>query len=223
MSNKNSGVIFDMDGVIVQNAVYHYRAWEVFCRRYKLEVSFETVKSWFGNTNPMILKNLFGENLDAETIEKRAAEKEAIYREIYLPEIKAAPGLKGFLELLASNNYTTAIATSAPTENVDFVLEKTGLGDFFHHIIDASMIEEGKPSPEIYLKTAEVLKLEADRCVVFEDSYHGIQSARSAGMRVIGVATTHPASCITGTERNIKDFTEISIADLRKIFNSPRP
>lgn len=222
MINRMIAVIFDMDGVIVHNDIYHFRAWEDFCKKYSLGVSLETVKSWFGNTNPMILKNLFGENIDEEMIEKLGMEKEKIYRDLYGPDIKLCNGLDAFLDNLKENNVIIAIATSAPAVNVDFVIEHTGIQSYFDKIIDSSYIKEGKPSPEIYLKTAEVLQMKPSECLVFEDSFHGIESARRAGMKVVGVATTHPAEKLKGTVRNITDFTQINFMDVKNIIQNSR-
>ena len=220
MGKRQIAVIFDMDGVIVDNDVYHFRAWEELCKKYGLDVSSEEVKSWFGNTNAMILRKLFGESIDTESIEKLGYEKELIYRNLYLPDIQAIPGLLSFLQILKEYGIITAIATSAPTVNVDFVLEQTGLRSFFDSIIDASMIKEGKPSPEIYLKAAEKLSLPVSDCLVMEDSFHGIESALRAGMKVVGVATTHPAEKLKGTEKNISDFTEINALEVNQILNN---
>ena len=220
MDMNEKAVIFDMDGVIVDNDIYHFRAWGELCKKYDLEVSSDDVKSWFGNTNSMILKNLFGNAIDNEKIERMGHEKEMIYRELYQDEIKTVPGLVPFLESLKDINIRIAIATSAPTVNVDFVLENTGIRNYFHKIIDASMIKEGKPSPEIYLKASEVLDIPNSSCLVFEDSFHGIESARRAGMKVIGVATTHPADKIEGTVKNIHDFCEIDALEVIQILKT---
>jgi beta-phosphoglucomutase len=220
MKNKEIAVIFDMDGVIVNNDVYHFRAWGELCKNYGLDVSPEEVRSWFGNTNHMILRNLFGDSISEEKMIIMGNEKEILYREIYKPHIKALPGLDNFLRELEENDILIAIATSAPTVNVDFVLEHTGIRSCFNQIIDASMIKEGKPSPEIYLKSSEVLNLPVSKCLVFEDSFHGIESARRAGMKVIGVATTHEAVELKGTIKNINDFSEISANEVIQIIKT---
>jgi len=218
MLKQRIGIIFDMDGVIVDNDIYHFRAWGELCKNYGLEVSQDEVKTWFGNTNPMILKRLFGDDIEQEKIIRIGGEKEAIYRDLYQNDIKALEGLVSLLRSLHDSGFTMAIATAAPTENVDFVLEHTGIRHFFHKIVDASMISEGKPSPEIYLKAAKVLNLDVKDCLVFEDSFHGIESAVRAGMKVIGVATTHPSEKLKSTIRNISDFTEINAADIIQLF-----
>jgi beta-phosphoglucomutase len=218
MLSGNIAAIFDMDGVIVDNDVYHFRAWGELCKNYGIQVSDEEVRSWFGNTNPMIIRNLFGENVDQKFIDKMGSEKETLYRDTYLPDIKPVKGLEAFLSDLFDSGIMIAMATSAPTENVDFVLRNTGFGRYFTHIIDSSMIKEGKPSPEIYNKTAGVLGLKPTECLVFEDSFHGIESALRAGMKVVGVATTHTKEKLRGTELNISDFTEINAIEVIRIL-----
>jgi beta-phosphoglucomutase len=220
MKKKEIAVILDMDGVIVDNDVYHFRAWGELCNNYGLDVTPHEVKSWFGNTNRMILKHLFGDTIDEKMILSMGNEKELLYREIYKHDIQAVPGLEKFLMDLEQNNIIIAMATSAPTVNVDFVFEHTGLRKYFHQIIDASMIKEGKPSPEIYLKSSEVLKLPVSNCLVFEDSFHGIESARRAHMKVMGVATTHASVELKGTIKNINDFTEIRAKEVIQIIKT---
>jgi beta-phosphoglucomutase-like phosphatase (HAD superfamily) len=109
----------------------------------------------------------------------------------------------------------TAVASAAPKVNVDFVFEKTGLRPYFDVSIDANDVTRGKPDPEIYLKTAEKLNCSSEACLVFEDSMPGIQAGRNAGMKVIGVATSHPAETLKDTEFVIKDFTEINFKTVR--------
>lgn len=218
MINRKLGIIFDMDGVIVDNDIYHFNAWGELCKNYGLDVDKAEVKTWFGNTNPMILNRLFGDDINQDTIVRMGSEKEALYRDMYRPDIKALDGLLHLLESLYESGFTIAIATAAPTENVDFVLEHTGIRKYFHKIVDASMIKVGKPSPEIYLKTAEVLQISVNDCLVFEDSFHGIESANKAGMKVIGVATTHPVENLKNTILNIHDFTEINVNDILHLF-----
>jgi beta-phosphoglucomutase-like phosphatase (HAD superfamily) len=110
---------------------------------------------------------------------------------------------------LKQNDIPIAIGTSAPRSNVDFVLAHTGLGEYFYAFLDESDVEHGKPNPEIYLKVAAKLGYDPTHCVVFEDSLSGVESARRAGAKVVGVATTHSFEELGHTDFIIKDFADL--------------
>ena len=187
-------LIFDMDGVLVDNHQWHFKAWSEFGKRHGLNISRKEFGSHFGSTNQMIMTSLFGDHLTKEEHVALANEKETIYREIYRTEIKAVTGLPGFLQYAKQKGIQIALATSAPSANVSFTLEETGLRKYFDVITDASMVTTGKPDPEIYLLTAKRMNVRPVDCIVFEDSVAGIMSAQKAGIFVVGVATTHEAA-----------------------------
>jgi beta-phosphoglucomutase len=111
----------------------------------------------------------------------------------------------GVVEFLARHrSLPIAMATSAEPENVEFLLEAAGFRPYFHAIVDGHQVRDPKPHPEIYLKAAELLRASPPECVAFEDSFAGIQSARSAGMMVVGVLTTHDE--LPGVDLQIRDF-----------------
>jgi beta-phosphoglucomutase len=211
-------VIFDMDGVIVDNMEYHKRAWGVFLKKYAPDVELEEFSRHFGKVNKDLLKIVFKKEVSAGEEALFGEEKEAIYREIYADHIVPTAGLVDFLSTLKKNEVKTAVATAAPRINMDFVFEKTGLRHYFDILIDASEVMKGKPDPEIYLKAAENLDCPPKRCLVFEDSMPGIQAAQKAGMKVIALATSHPAERLRSAERVVKNFTEISFNSVRDFF-----
>ena len=137
------------------------------------------------------LTSLFGDDISEEAIVLYSKEKEMIYRELYSPFIKPVKGLPEFLHYASALGIPIALATSAPHENVLFTLEATGLRHYFTAITDSSMVSLGKPDPQVYVLTAKKLDVKPNECIVFEDSVAGIKAALGAGMRVIGVATTH--------------------------------
>lgn len=199
--------IFDMDGVIVDNAVWHLEAFAEFGKKHGLVQTKEDYTKYFGNTNQTIMDSLFNTHLSSEKLDTLSKEKETIYRELYRPFIQPVEGLPAFLKNASDLAIPIALATSAPLENVEFTLDSTGLKKYFHIISDASMVKRGKPDPEIYLLTAAKLGVQPSDCIVFEDSIAGIQSALSAGMRVIGVATTHKSEeLITYVNEIIMNF-----------------
>jgi HAD superfamily hydrolase (TIGR01509 family) len=198
--------VFDMDGVIADSNPYHEIALRQFSERHGYQLTEDDLRTKiFGRTNKDWIPRLFG-TPDPEEITRYATEKEALYRELYAPHITPVDGLIGFLQKLKALGIPRAIATSAPRANVDFTLEKTGTREYFNVILDESFVTKGKPDPEIYLKTAEALKLPPTRCIVIEDSISGIQAATAAGCRVIGITTTHTKDEFPPVDMVIDDF-----------------
>lgn len=208
ISAKECALVFDMDGVIVENHEWHFRAWLEYCRRHELQLSEdEFYTRIFGGTNHDLLIRLFGNTLTEGDIQRMGEEKEILYREMYGPHIVPVQGVVDFIRSARSEGYTIALATSAPVSNVSFTLGHTGLEGMFDVIVESSQVTHGKPHPEIYLRSASLLRLEPRQCVVFEDSLPGIESAEAAGCKVIGVATTLPAARIAHADYVINDFT----------------
>ncbi len=203
-------VIFDMDGVLVDNGEFHYKAWKIFCEKYTIPFSKERFrKFFFGRTNQQVLSKLFKQQPETDEIKKWSEEKEKMYREIYAPYIRPVPGLIELIHKLKEAGISIGVATSAPRENVDFVLQALGIEHQIDVIVDDSMVSHGKPHPEIYLKAAELLHTKPGDCIVFEDSLSGTKSAYDAGAKVIAVTTTIPAGQHRYAHKTIKDFTEL--------------
>lgn len=205
-----NGFIFDMDGVIVDNYLYHIDAWGEFCKRHGLNFKVEEfTREYFGKNNADILQGLYGKTLSASEIDMLGEEKEAIYRELYQPYIKPLDGLVDFMRAVKTQRGKIAIASSAPQRNISFVVEKTGIKKFVDVSVNGNMVKLGKPNPDIFLKAAELLRIQTEKCLVFEDSFSGIQAAKNASMQVVAVATTHKKKEHDGTLTIISNFREL--------------
>ena len=204
--NNIRAFIFDMDGVIVDSNPLHRVAWEEYNRRHGIETTEEMHRRMYGKRNDQIVRDFFGESLSEDEVFAHGAQKEALYREMLGPGLEAAlvPGLKDFLA--RHRGVPTAVATNAEPANVDFVLGNAGLRDYFDVIVDGQQVANPKPHPEVYLRAAELLGEAPEHCVVFEDSYAGVQAGIAAGMRVVGVTTTHPD--LPGASLLIRDFDD---------------
>ncbi|HPE56496.1 MAG TPA: HAD family phosphatase [Bacteroidales bacterium] len=211
-------VIFDMDGVIVDNFAYHEKAWQQFCTIHQLDFGEAFRSGIFGGTNRDHLQTFFQKELSDNEIKKFESEKEAIYRELYQPFIEPVNGLVEFLLELRNANIKIALATSSPPINVEFVLRNTGTAEFFTTILDASDIAIGKPNPEIFLKSADALQTASQNCIVFEDSINGINAAKNAGMKVVALKTTHSAKALPPVDLIIPDFSSIGLKQLEKLI-----
>lgn len=209
-----------MDGVIVDNRAFHFSAWKTFCSEHGLAFDATYFRDrLFGRTNAAILRELFGREMAADEVAGFAEAKEALYRRIYRGHVRPAPGLEEFLKDLRAKGATTAVATAAPRANLDFALDETSLRSLFDVLVDIDMVPNGKPAPDLYLKAAELLGRRPERCVAFEDSYPGIRSALAAGMKVVGVTTTHTAAELDFAHRVIVDFHDIIASDLERLID----
>jgi HAD superfamily hydrolase (TIGR01509 family) len=218
MSRSSFAILFDMDGVIVDSNPYHKTALREFCEQHGYTLTEEELRAKiYGRTNRDWIRNVFGA-LPDEIIKRYADEKEAIYRRHFEQDIKPVTGLPGFLELLDREKISRAIATSAPRINVDFTLSKTALTDFFPVILDESFVLNGKPDPEIYLKSAEALGYRPQDCIVIEDSLSGIEAGKRAGAKVIAVSTTHTASELSHADLIIDNFVGLEISQLSTLL-----
>lgn len=205
-----NGFIFDMDGVIVDNYLYHIDAWGEFCKRHGLNFEVEDfTRKYFGKNNTDILQALFGKSLSITEIDMLGEEKEAIYRELYQPYIKPLEGLLDFMRELKIQGGKIAIASSAPQSNINFVVEKTCIKEYIDVSVNGNMVRLGKPNPDIFLKAAELLRIQPGKCLVFEDSFSGIQAAINAGMQVVALATTHKKEEHDPTINIISNFKEL--------------
>jgi beta-phosphoglucomutase len=207
--------LFDMDGVIIDSNPVHKIALKQFCHKHGFDLSEEQLHTKiYGRTNKDWIPAVFGP-LPPEQVARYGAEKEALFRELYADTIRPLDGLLNFLELLERASIPRAIATSAPRANVDFTLEKTGIGRFFQTILDENFVEKGKPNPEIYLKTAQALQIPAEQCVVLEDSLSGVTAGKSAGCKVIAFTTTHTDEELAAGDLVVDNFEGL---DPRKLI-----
>ncbi|TGK81964.1 HAD family phosphatase [Leptospira noumeaensis] len=196
---KHKGFIFDMDGVVVDNHTFHFKAWMEFSKKYNFPLNSEIYRDTFnGKTNADLFRMIFG-NISDQKCKEYGDEKESWYQTLYKKEMKPHTGLVEYLDFLKAQNVKIALGTSAPPMNVDFTLDNLSLRHYFDVIIDGSKVEKGKPDPQVYELCAKELGLAPKDCVVFEDSLAGLQSGKAAGCSIIGVATSH-------TEQELKIY-----------------
>lgn len=210
MTNNSTGVIFDMDGVIVHSNPAHKEAIQIFCRKFKIDISDQILENKvYGRTNKEWIPELFGD-ISVERMQKLADEKEQLFRDIFAPEEHVVKGIHTFLETLKSYEIPMAVATSAPGENAEYILSRLSISDYFSIVLDSSHVTTGKPDPEVYIMASNALGKQPENCVVFEDSVSGVQAGRNAGSRVVGVTTTHTPEELESCDLIIDDFTELS-------------
>ncbi|TAE23110.1 MAG: HAD family phosphatase [Cytophagales bacterium] len=222
MNNAPFAALFDMDGVLVDNHRFHADSWQQFATRHNRTITLEQYAQFInGRVAADSMPYVMQRTLLSDEVYSLTEEKEAIYRELYAPTLAPTPGLLPFLNKLKAHNVPMAVGTSAPVSNIAFTLDGTGIRPFFSAIVDASMIQRGKPDPEIYLTAGQRLGLPPNRCVVFEDAFSGIEAGLRAGMTVVALATTHTRAELAHTNPHliIDDFTQITYETLIELLN----
>ncbi len=216
---KNIAVIFDMDGVIVHTNPYHSRAFREFFSSRNLNPSDEDfAQHMFGKSNSYILSHFLERTIEGEELRILEDEKESLFRKIYEPFIDPIFGILSFIDDLYQNEVKLGVATSAPVANLDLVFSKVPLRDKMGSILASENVTKHKPDPEVYLTSAKNLGVSPEDCVVFEDSFSGVSAALNAGMKVVGVLTSHTIEELPPCNLYIKDYSEMSFDKISELF-----
>ncbi len=211
------GLIFDMDGVLVDNAAMHIRAFEIFLKRYG--VTRPLTPDMFGRTNKYIFNLLFPEMVAKHGLRAVSQEKEKIYRDEFRDELKPVPGLIELLEACRREGIKCAIGSSAIRENVEFIIELFGIGKYIDVWCCEDDVRIGKPEPEVYLKCQALLGLAPEECIVFEDAEAGVTAGVRAGSKVVALTTSLDRATLERGEASliIDDFRDITLDALRAL------
>ena len=214
------GFIFDLDGVIVDTAKYHYLAWKKLANELGFDFTEEQNELFKGVSRKRCLEILLDigkvkatqEQFDAWMVEKN----DDYLR--YIENMDASeilPDVTKVLKYLKSKE--VPIALGSASKNAKPILEKVGLLSYFDVIVDGNSVTKAKPDPEVFLIAARKLGVRAKDCVVFEDAVAGIEAANNAEMTSIGIGD---ARVLSGADYNFKDFTEIDFSFFENLMNT---
>lgn len=215
-------LILDMDGVLVDSGPFHFESWRLFAAEHGVEVDREFFLHTFGRTNRYIFPYLFGREVSEEELLRWTNRKEELFRELIAGRITPPAGLPALLDGLRSRGWKITIGSSAPRDNIEFVVRELHLADVVAAYTCSEEVSRGKPDPEVFLKTAAKVGAAPARCVVIEDAVYGIHAAHAAGMKCVAITTTFPAEQLGEADRVIESFCELSAAAVADLA-APRP
>jgi beta-phosphoglucomutase len=217
-ANSRMGVIFDLDGVLVDTGWAHRQAWYDLAEKEGLKMSDEFFTSTFGMQNYQILPMLAGRDLSGEEIDRLADWKEQRYRDLMAEALALPPGAARLLDELKDAGFLLAIGSSAPRANLDLVLERLALHHYFDAWVTKEDVANGKPAPDTFLAAAQKLALSPQRCVVVEDAVQGVEAGKAAGMRVIALTTTRDRADLSAADMIAEGLGELKPEDFTKLL-----
>jgi len=209
----NKGVIFDLDGVLIDSGWAHKQAWFDLAAKEGLEISDEFFYDTFGMQNARIIPMLVGRDLPLDELEDLSEWKEQRYRELVSDKLTLPPGGEGLLRQLKDNAFLLAIGSSAPKANLDIIFQRLKLDNYIDACVTKEEVTRGKPAPDTFLQAAIKLSLAPRCCVVVEDSVPGIQAGKAAGMSVVALTTTRDREDLLEADIIVDGLSELKVGD----------
>ncbi len=223
-----TALIFDMDGVLVDNTAVQARAFQLLFRDLGLTTNArQLLKRLNGMPAGEILQSVFRHPVPEEQIEIYAEQREFLYRTLYWSKRQALPGLVEFLQAARAEGFKIGLGTGSGGATLGYLLDHLDLRRHFDVVIGKDDVDKGKPHPDTYSITAQKLGVPPRDCIVFEDAVLGEQAAYRAGMRCVAVSTSLPAKAFQAPLTVIKDFTGLTPARLLELLaaqpEAPKP
>lgn len=208
--------IFDLDGVLVDTAIYHFQAWKKLGSTFGFELSEEQNEQLKGISRVESLERILSwANYSATAAQKEAwlIEKNETYLSLItnMNPNEILPGVVDFLHQIKALGYKIGLGSAS--KNAEIILEKTGLLAWFDVLIDGNKVTKSKPDPEVFLKGAEGLGIPAAECIVFEDAQAGVEAAKAGGMKTIGIGND---ASLAIADKVIPTFIGIDAIELLK-------
>ena len=208
--------LFDLDGVLVDTAIYHFQAWKMLGENFNYQLTEEQNEQLKGVSRVESLNRILDwANYSATSEQKEAwlIEKNENYLQLIstMNPAEILPGVLDFLGQIKELGYKIALGSAS--KNSEVILTKTGLLPWFDLIIDGNKVTKSKPDPEVFLKGAEGLGFQPEECIVFEDAQAGVEAAKKGGMKAIGIGD---ANVLSEADKVIPTFIGVKATELLK-------
>ena len=189
------GVLWDMDGVLVDTGEAHFQSWSVTFEERSIPFTREQFRTTFGMNNAGILEIILESPPSPDLLAEIGDRKESLFRDLVKGRVVLLPGVLDWLDRLRNQGFRQAIASSAPYANIDAVVGELGIGTYFAALVSGADLP-GKPDPAVFFKAADLIGVPPACCVVVEDAVAGVEAAKRGGMKCIAVTTTNPPNTL---------------------------
>jgi len=216
-TSRHAAILWDMDGVLVDTWKLHSQTWLQAFYEYKVPLDENQIHSTFGMNSLNALQLLLGDQYQQDFLIEVIDRKEALFHEVAREGLEPLPGVTRWLDQFRAQGIRQAVASSAPPDNIDIVVDTLGIRAFFDALVSGVDLP-GKPHPDVFLKAARLMGVTPDHCLVIEDAVHGVHGAHRAGMKCIAVTTTTPAEVLREADLVLADLSELSEAHLVELF-----
>lgn len=216
----NYGVLWDLDGVLVDTGELHFQTWSQALPEYGLRISRELFESTFGMNNAGVLSELLGRTPAPELVAEIGGRKEQLFRAAVRGDVQPLPGVRSWVEQLAAEGVQQAIASSAPAANIDVLVNELGLRSYFAAIVSGADLP-AKPDPTVFLEAAQRIDVSPEQCVVVEDAVAGVEGAQRASMKCIAVTTTNPAEALQNADIVVDRLDELPENAFERLWTQP--
>ena len=208
------GVIFDMDGTIVDSLPFHYKAWKIFFNENKVENFSEKLKDYKGGGTLDLMNAVYGDKYSRKELKIMTDDKEIIFREIYKNNVVPIMGFMEMFELIKSKEILVGIASNAIRKNVKMILSELKIYEKFDSIICGDEVKRGKPDPEMFNETVERFNLKKEECLIFEDSIEGVTAAVNSNVDVIGITSSSSDKTLRdkGCKLTIENYIDFDLS-----------
>jgi beta-phosphoglucomutase len=216
-----NGAVFDLDGVIIDSHPLHKQAWRAFLASVGREVSESDLDFILeGRRRHDILIHFLGELSDSQ-IQEYGTKKDEFFREV-CAVLEPLAGSVEFIKKLDTAGICMAVATSASRQRTRWTLQELHISQYFDVVVTGDDVAQSKPDPAIYRLAAEYMAISPGCLFAIEDSVCGVRSAKSAGLRCVGIAPADKADSLiqAGADRVVPNLTELSVRDLEEVFNA---
>jgi beta-phosphoglucomutase-like phosphatase (HAD superfamily) len=199
MTMRVQGLIFDMDGTMIDSMPYHAQSWVAFAQQHGIDIDVaELLRRTTGRTGAECMEQLFGRPMAQQECWELIHQKEQIYRDLFEPVFAEVAGFKAFFADAYRRGLRLGVGTAGDKHNIAFAMRHLRMDPLPHAMVGGDEGLPGKPEPAIFLEAARRIGADPQACIVFEDAPFGIEAARRAGMRAVAVCTSHRAEELTG-------------------------